>query len=168
MHKTNPADVATKYITRMPDPLWRVWVKIGNIDLGQQYFSDKQCGSMALSWIAAVEYRDKIMKQHKLKLRTYSGDGFYTTTRTNAYSPVPGIGLMVDDIQKPSKINWCCRNMVGGVQTRRAFSIRKYGYQGAWELAAALRAAHTDLTIPKKAPTPPDWLAEWLRQLEAH
>jgi hypothetical protein len=105
-----------------------------------------------------------MLKKYKLTIRTYSGNGFYSKTTTNTYSPIPGIVLMVDNVKKPLKINWCCLNMVDKIQTRRAFSIRKYGYQGAWERAAELRVAHTGMDIQQEAPKPPEWLEEWLRR----
>lgn len=162
MPRPNKQDTRTRFITRMHDPLWRVWVQFGEMDFGVTYFSDRGYGSKLLSLKAAMRHRDSLVAQHNIPLRVYAGNGFCVRNK-NSTSGVVGITLTVDDRDNPTKVNWSVRSMRNGKQRHVARSILKYGYEEAWRLVAEIRREHTQQPVPIDPPRRPKWLVEWMK-----
>lgn len=154
------ADTTMRFITRMPDALWRVWITFKDSDFGQQYFSDKTYGGKDHALKAATTYRDRVVRKHKIPLRSYAGSGF-CVQHTRSTTGAVGITLSVDSVDDVRRVSWTAKNAVDGRLDQMSRSIRKYGYVGAWRLVARFRQAHTRLPVPKNPPPPPDWLRRW-------
>ncbi len=160
MSRPNTTDTELRYIIRMPDKLWRVWITFNGKDFGQMYFSDKEYGNKDASLTAAIAYRDKVITTNKIPLRIYAGNGFCVRHKNNK-SGVVGILLAVDNHDDPRRVHWQAKIMVDGNQRKTSQSVRQYGYVGAWQLVAAIRENHTQIPVPKKPPAPPAWLRLW-------
>lgn len=72
-------------------------------------------------------------------------------------SGVPGICLT------KGNVSWASYEQQGKRRKQRSFSIRKYGYSGAWRRAAKVRAEQTGLKITMNPPAPPEWLRKWAK-----
>ncbi len=149
-----------RFITRMQDSLWRVWVQFGRLDFGQEYFSDAQYGGMQEAKRAAIERRDALVKAHKIPLRKYEGNGWHAKSSRNKSGQV-GISLFLDDPECPTRISWGVRVTISGTQRNIIRSIRKYGYASAWRMVAKIRAKHTGQPISMEPPPAPEWLVSW-------
>ena len=57
-------------------------------------------------------------------------------------------------------IFWKAEWSIAGQNMSKAWALRKYGYAGAWRLAAEERARHDGLPPPKAPPPMPDWVRE--------
>ena len=159
MPRPSKTDPRMRYITRMPDNAWRVWITYGDDDFGQVYFSDREHGSKSAALAAAQGYRNAVIAENEIPLRVYDGNGYYVQHSRNT-SGMIGVMLCADNPDKPTRVNWTTTIMRDGKETRRAFSIRKHGYRNAYQMAASVRAKHTGQPIPS-VPVPPPWLATW-------
>lgn len=160
MPRPTSRNTRRRFITRMQDDLWRVWVQFRDLDLGQEYFSDAKLGGVKACLKAAIERRDALVKEHKIPLRCYDGNGWCAKDKRNTSGEV-GIGLFLDDPEAPTRVSWGARIMVDGAQRNVTRSIRKFGYRGAWRAVAKIRARHTGQPVAQEPPTPPDWLVKW-------
>lgn len=157
------SDTSMRFITRMQDALWRVWIVFGTFDSGQIYFSDKQYGSRDKACQAAKKHRDKLVKKHNIPLRIYDGNGFNISHSKNTSGTV-GIGLQIDRRRDPASISWRSTTMINGRQSPVARSIRRYGYTQAWQMVAKIREQHTGIRVSKTPPPPTPELLEWAAQ----
>ena len=163
MSRPNTPETELRYITRMPDNLWRVWITYGKKDFEQIYFSDKKYSGKKKALDAAILYRDRVLAEHKIPVRIYTGNGFCVKHKNNKSGEI-GITLDVDDRGNPTRVRWTTRNMVNGKQRTFARSIRKYGYIGSWQLVAGIRRAHTKMDVAETPPSPPGWLKRWAKK----
>lgn len=130
-------------------------------DSGQRYFSDAQFGSTKNALKAAIGYRDLLVKENAIPLRAYDGNGYHIQDKRNTSGTV-GICLAKDKAENPGRVSWQCRIMVNGKQKGISFSIRKFGYAGAWKRAYLLRSQHLGSNAKAIPPEPPDWLVIWM------
>lgn len=152
-----------RFITRMPDGLWRVWVMFGTLDCGQIYFGDAAYGGLNSALRKALKCRDDLIREHNIPLREYAGNGWCAKHAKNTSGEV-GIALEKKPAIDPYYVAWAVRNMVDGKQWHRSWSIKKYGYLGAWRLATEARVKHTGQPTSEAPPAPPDWLVKWARE----
>lgn len=122
MPRPNSPETRLRFITRMHDPTWRVWIQFGKVDFGQVYFSEREYGTALKA--SAIRYRDQMVRQHKIPLRRYDGNGFCVKNARHKSGEVE-IHLSMDRRVNPSKIGWAVRNMVDGKQRVTARSILK-------------------------------------------
>lgn len=149
-----------RFITRMADPLWRVWVTFGDLTSGQRYFSDGQFGGSDQALAAAIEFRDKFLAKWKIALRVYNGNG-YTVKHSKNTTGAVGITFKIDRRRSPLRMGWEARNMVDGKQMVFGRSIRTHGYEQAWAMVAKVRQAHTGIKVPHKPPPPTQEILDW-------
>lgn len=136
-----------------------MWITYGDINLGQVYFSDCKYGSAKASLKVALEYRDRIVQKHSIPLRSYDGNG-YCVKHKGSKSGMVGVSLIFDTPEHPTRVRWSVKTMLSGRVVHRSFSLRKYGYSGAFKMAAEIRNKHTGQPIPP-LPSPPVWLIAW-------
>lgn len=113
----------------MPDKLWRVAVNFGELVTPVVYFSDRKYGSKDAALAKAIQLRDRLVKKHKIPLRTYDGKGWMVSRATNISGQV---GLYLESsVRSGTEVrNWtyCFQS---GKQQRIRRSIRKHGYVAA-------------------------------------
>lgn len=160
MGRPTSTDTSMRFIGRMHDPLWRVWITFGDFDSGQRYFSDREHGGIDQSLAAAKQFRDKIIKKHKIPLRVYDGNGF-TIRHTKNKSGTVGLRLTPDRRKDPVRWSWVGCKQVDGQTTVFGRSIRTHGYEKAWSMVAKIREAHTGMKVPSKPPPPTQELIDW-------
>lgn len=78
---------------------------------------------------------------------------------------VPGICLVKDRATNPRYVSWSTYTEQSGKREQKAFSIRKFGYSGAWRMVANVRAEYSGFKIPRRPPAPPEWLKKWAKTL---
>lgn len=78
-------------------------------------------------------------------------------------SGTPGVCLIRDNPLAPRNVRWSTYVLEDGKRRQKSFSIRQFGYAGAWRAAARLRAEQTGFKVPMRPPAPPEWLKKWAR-----
>ena len=63
---------------------------------------------------------------------------------------------------------WKAEWSIAGQSKNKSWSLHKYGYEGAWRLAAEERARHDGLPSPTEPPPMPRWVREWLASTPAN
>lgn len=144
---------------------WRVWVTFNGVDYGQTYFGDLKYGGQDEALLAALAYRDKVIKKHHIPLRSYAGNG-YCVQSSRSKTGVPGVTLSYCRRGESVTVRWHVRYQDEGAQQHKSWSVRKYGYVGAWRLATQVRARVTGTQPPALPPPPPPWLLEWAKDIE--
>lgn len=153
------------YISRFMGKGWRVNVIQAGIDHGQHYCYDHQhAGDPEASLRAARALRDAVLRINGLKPVIFDGNGFHRKNKANRFG-VPGVSLgrIIDDHGNPRSVSWLARWTREGIHCSKGFSILKYGYEGAWSKALALRLEMTKQPpLERRAPEPEPWLKDWM------
>ncbi len=159
------------YITRMDHGNthgWWVRVYKDSKPVESKLFSDGVHGSKAKAKLAAQTHRDKVVKKNKIvpvhlrKTREHSVDSRST-------SGLVGVTLSVTDKAGSLRVHWSARFMEKGKQRNVSFSVRKYGYEGAFRKAVRVRCGAIDISIPRGVapPTPNRTLKKWMKSVDA-
>ena len=155
------------YITRMDHGNthgWWVRVYKDSKPVESKLFSDGVHGSKAKAKVMAQEHRDKVVKKNKIvpvhlrKTREHSVDRRST-------SGMVGVTLSVADKAGSLRVHWSARFMEKGRQRNVSFSVRKYGYEGAFRKAVRTRCDALVISLPRglKPPTPNRMLQKWMK-----
>lgn len=145
-----------KYISQVNNS-YRVRFNRNKIIICCKYFGIGKYANKQEALKAAIKYRDRELKRHGLLHRlkyTKTPDeyrankklaciGVYFTTKVHAY------GICS---------NWTARTMNNGVEVKRHFSINKYGYEKAFQMACKVRHKHSGpirVISPKLLPEKP-------------
>ena len=112
----------------------------------------------------AQEHRDKVVKKNKIvpvhlrKTREHSVDRRST-------SGMVGVTLSVADKAGSLRVHWSARFMEKGRQRNVSFSVRKYGYEGAFRKAVRMRCDAIEISFPRglKPPAPNRVLQKWMK-----
>lgn len=160
MPRPNDSDTHTRFITRMPDRLWRVAVEFGDLALPVVYISDKVHGGKDAALAKAIALRDRLVKTHKIPLRTYDGNGWQVSRATNTSGQV-GVFLEATERAGTQVRNWTYLYQQDGKSRRLRLSIRKHGYVAAWQRLADERAKRTGHPSNPIPPNPTAELKEW-------
>ncbi len=125
-------------------------------------FSDSVNGGYGAARVAARAWRDTQMAALGLVQRKRDGNGHFVACSRNTSGKL-GVRLCHDHNPDGSicRVYWEAKFMVDGKQRGRVYSVRKYGYEGAWRLAVAERKRHDGRPVPAKAPDCPAWLVEF-------
>jgi len=157
------------YITRMDHGNthgWWVRVYKDSKPIESRLFSDGVFGGKEKAKINAKAHRDRIVKKHKIvpvhmrKTREHSIDSRST-------SGVVGVTLSMVDKSGSLRVHWSARFMEKGRQRNVSFSVRKYGYEGAFRRALKARCEAIGQNIPRgiKPPSPDAQLKKWMRSV---
>lgn len=155
------------YITRMDHGNthgWWVRVYKDSKPVESKLFSDGVHGSKAKAKVMAQEHRDKVVKKNKIvpvhlrKTREHSVDRRST-------SGMVGVTLSVADKAGSLRVHWSARFMEKGRQRNVSFSVRKYGYEGAFMKAVRTRCNAIEISLPRglKPPTPSREVQKWMK-----
>jgi hypothetical protein len=155
------------YITRMDHGNthgWWVRVYKDSKPVESKLFSDGVCGGKEKAKRQAQEHRDKVVKKHKIvpvhmrKTREHRIDRRST-------SGVVGVTLSVADKSGSLRVHWSARFMEKGRQRNVSFSVRKYGYEGAFRKALRARCDAIGENLPRgiKPPEPTRSLKKWMK-----
>jgi hypothetical protein len=155
------------YITRMDHGNthgWWVRVYKDSKPVESKLFSDGVHGGKAKAKVKAQEHRDKVVKKNKItpvhmrKTREHSVDRRST-------SGMVGVTLSVSDKAGSLRVHWSARFMEKGRQRNVSFSVRKYGYEGAFRKAVRVRCEAIDISPPRglKPPAPSRMLQKWMK-----
>ena len=156
------------YITRMDHGNthgWWVRVYKDSKPVESKLFSDGVHGGKLKAKKMAQAHRDMVVKKHKIvpvhlrKTREHSVDKRST-------SGVVGVTLSVAEKAGSLRVHWSARFMEKGRQRNVSFSVRKYGYEGAFRNALKVRFAAIERQIPRgiKPPAPSKTLERWMKK----
>ena len=156
------------YITRMDHGNthgWWVRVYKDSKPVESKLFSDGVHGGKLKAKKLAQEHRDLVVKKHKVipvhmrKTREHSVDKRST-------SGVVGVTLSVVEKAGTLRVHWSARFMDKGRQRNVSFSVRKYGYEGAFRNALKTRCEAIERSVPRgvKAPAPTKVVARWMKK----
>jgi hypothetical protein len=155
------------YITRMDHGNthgWWVRVYKDSKPVESKLFSDGVYGGKEKAKKQAQEHRDKVVKKHKItpvhmrKTREHSVDKRST-------SGVVGVTLSVAEKANNLRVHWSARFMEKGKQRNVSFSVRKYGYEGAFRKALKVRCEAIERSVPRamKPPAPSRAIQRWMK-----
>jgi len=155
------------YITRMDHGNthgWWVRVYKDSKPVESKLFSDGVYGSKAKAKKQAQEHRDKVVKKHKIvpvhlrKTREHSVDRRST-------SGMVGVTLSVVEKGGNLRVHWSARFMEKGRQRNVSFSVRKFGYEGAYRKALKARCEAIERSVPRglKPPPPSRAVQKWMK-----
>lgn len=151
-----PAGLGLTYITRMDHGNthgWWVRVYKDSKPVESKLFSDGVHGGKMKAKLLAQEHRDKVVKKNKIVPVHMRKTHEHSVDRRST-SGMVGVTLSVADKAGSLRVHWSARFMEKGRQRNVSFSVRKYGYEGAYR--KALRARCDALGIkPARGLTPP-------------
>ncbi len=156
------------YITRMDHGNthgWWVRVYKDSKPVESKLFSDGVHGGKLKAKKMAQDHRDLVVKKNKIvpvhlrKTREHSVDKRST-------SGVVGVTLSVAEKAGSLRVHWSARFMEKGRQRNVSFSVRKYGYEGAFRNALKVRFAAIGRSVPRslKPPAPSKTLERWMKK----
>lgn len=156
------------YITRMDHGNthgWWVRVYKDSKPVESKLFSDGVHGGKLKAKKKAQDHRDLVVKKNKIvpvhlrKTREHSVDKRST-------SGVVGVTLSVAEKAGSLRVHWSARFMEKGRQRNVSFSVRKYGYEGAFRNALKVRFAAIERPMPRglKPPAPSKTLERWMKK----
>lgn len=162
-----PKGLGLTYITRMDHGNthgWWVRVYKDSKPVESKLFSDGVHGGKEKAKKKSQEHRDKVVSKYKIvpvsmrKTREHSVDRRST-------SGMVGVTLSVADKSGNLRVHWSARFMEKGRQRNVSFSVRKYGYEGAFRKALKVRCDAIERTIPRglKPPAPSRPLQKWIK-----
>jgi len=157
------------YITRMDHGNthgWWVRVYKDSKPVESKLFSDGVHGSKAKAKLEAQAHRDKVVKKNKIvpvhmrKTREHSVD-------CRSTSGLVGVTLSMADKAGSLRVHWSARFMEKGKQRNVSFSVRKYGYEGAFRKAIRVRCEAIGTRLPRgiKPPVPNPSLKKWMKSV---
>ncbi len=157
------------YITRMDHGNthgWWVRVYKDSKPVESKLFSDGVHGSKAKAKLEAQSHRDKVVKKNKIvpvhmrKTREHSVD-------CRSTSGLVGVTLSMADKAGSLRVHWSARFMEKGKQRNVSFSVRKYGYEGAFRKAIRVRCDAIGSRLPRgiKPPAPNSSLKKWMKSV---
>ncbi|NOX75848.1 MAG: AP2 domain-containing protein [Gammaproteobacteria bacterium] len=160
-------DLGLTYITRMDHGNthgWWVRVYKDSKPVESKLFSDGVYGNKSKAKKQAQEHRNKVVKKHKIvpvhmrKTREHSVDRRST-------SGMVGVTLSVVEKADSLRVHWSARFMEAGRQRNVSFSVRKFGYEGAYRKALKARCEAIEQTMPRglKPPAPSRVLQKWMK-----
>ena len=156
------------YITRMDHGNthgWWVRVYKDSKPVESKLFSDGVHGGKLKAKKMAQDHRDLVVKKNKIvpvhlrKTREHSVDKRST-------SGVVGVTLSVAEKAGSLRVHWSARFMEKGRQRNVSFSVRKYGYEGAFRNALKVRFTAIGRSMPRgiKPPAPSKTLERWMKK----
>ncbi len=156
------------YITRMDHGNthgWWVRVYKDSKPVESKLFSDGVHGGKLKAKKKAQAHRDLVVKKNKIvpvhlrKTREHSVDKRST-------SGVVGVTLSVAEKAGSLRVHWSARFMEKGRQRNVSFSVRKYGYEGAFRNALKVRFSAIERPLPRglKPPAPSKTLERWMKK----
>lgn len=162
-----PKGLGLTYITRMDHGNthgWWVRVYKDSKPVESKLFSDGVHGGKEKAKKKAQEHRDKVVNKYKIipvsmrKTREHSVDRRST-------SGMVGVTLSVADKGGNLRVHWSARFMEKGRQRNVSFSVRKYGYEGAFRKAVKVRCEAIESSVPRglKPPAPNRTLQKWMK-----
>jgi len=155
------------YITRMDHGNthgWWVRVYKDSKPVESKLFSDGVYGGKEKAKKQAQDHRDNVVTKYKIipvhmrKTREHSVDRRST-------SGMVGVTLSVADKGGNLRVHWSARFMEKGRQRNVSFSVRKYGYDGAFRKALKVRCDAINTNLPRgiKPPSPTKQLQKWMK-----
>lgn len=155
------------YITRMDHGNthgWWVRVYKDSKPVESKLFSDGVYGGKEKAKKEAQAHRDKVVSKHKIvpvhlrKTREHSVDRRST-------SGLVGVTLSVTEKDGNLRVHWSARFMEKGRQRNVSFSVRKYGYEGAFRKALKVRSDAIGSQVPRglKPPAPSRDIQRWMK-----
>lgn len=163
------SELGLTYITRMDHGNthgWWVRVYKDSKPVESKLFSDGVYGGKEKAKKSAQAHRNKVVKRHKIvpvhlrKTREHSVDSRNT-------SGIVGVTLSMADKAGSLRVHWSARFMESGRQRNVSFSVRKYGYEGAFRNALKARCNAIGQNIPRgiRPPMPNSQLKKWMRSV---
>lgn len=155
------------YITRMDHGNthgWWVRVYKDSKPVESKLFSDGVHGGKEKAKKEAQTHRDNVVKKYKIipvhmrKTREHSVDRRST-------SGMVGVTLSVADKAGNLRVHWSARFMDKGRQRNVSFSVRKYGYEGAFRKAMKVRCDAINANLPRSVtpPAPSKRVQKWMK-----
>jgi len=149
-----------KYIINIDDLYWRVAVSVKGVRKVKCFnFANFRGKRKAMEYAKA--WRDKWLEDHELLWRLdykHAPDSYKATAR------IPIIGVYITKTRQSTGIflNWTVRYAKGGTECKKHFSINKYGYDEAFQMACKVRYQYCGvIRLLKNVKLKPD--VPWVR-----
>jgi hypothetical protein len=155
------------YITRMDHGNthgWWVRVYKNSKPIESKLFSDGVHGGKNKAKAKAQEHRDKVVKKNKIVPVHLRKTGEHSVDRRST-SGMVGVTLSTAEKAGNFRVHWSARFMQGGRQRNVSFSVRKFGYEGAYRKALRARCEAIGTRVPRGL-TPPEAskkLQKWMK-----
>lgn len=155
------------YITRMDHGNthgWWVRVYKDSKPVESKLFSDGVHGGKEKAKRQAQSHRDAIVAKHKIVPVHMRKTHEHSVDRRSS-SGMVGVTLSVADKAGSLRVHWSARFMEKGRQRNVSFSVRKYGYEGAYRQALKTRCEAIGSTVPRglNPPEPTRTLQRWMK-----
>lgn len=149
-----------RYIDHHKKGSWRVKIKVGNKYI-QKFFGFKRYGNHEIALIAAIEYRNEVLKEHDLLHRLAADNAFQTHSLRIKKPMIVGVRFLHNKYNKIGGTTYwiAVYSTKSGKKCKTHFSIQKYGFEEAFLMACRKRYEHCGvLSIYKvdKLPCEPD------------
>lgn len=166
MH-ASPRFTSKQFITRLDYARTRGWwvrlYKAGQL-VASKLFSDGKHGGRRAALQAAQKWRDAQFSKHAIPWPIRQRTVAAHSTSIRNVQQIPGVALQHRKRGANTySIQWLAVASVRGKQLRKTWSVRKYGYEEAYALAAAFRLRETGQPRPT-CPPAPRWLILLARQ----
>ncbi len=126
-----------KYIIDIDNIYWRASIRIG-VDRISKCFNFNKWGGKLEALNGARDWRDKLLIKHGLTDRIGTKQKV-NIFRKHAKTPFIGVYNTVHRRDGNRYINWTARYSIDKQETKRHFSIFKYGYDEAFQMACEVR-----------------------------
>jgi hypothetical protein len=155
------------YITRMDHGNthgWWVRVYKDSKPVESKLFSDGVHGGKEKAKRMAQGHRDEIVQKHKIVPVHMRKTHEHSVDRRSS-SGMVGVTLSVADKAGSLRVHWSARFMEKGRQRNVSFSVRKYGYEGAYRKALKTRCDAIGTSLPRglTPPKPSTTLQRWMK-----
>jgi hypothetical protein len=121
---------------------WQLRVPAWHPDgASSQYFADSKYGGSDGAFATATKKRDAVFQEKHTPLAQKGNVSHSKNT-----SKIVGVAFEVN-ADRPSSMCWSAHWNVATKQRRKRFSVKKYGFIGAWERAIATRQEKTNMVL---------------------
>lgn len=145
---------------------WYVKItKPGNAKpIATKLFSDKKLGGSGIALASASLWRDQMADKLSVDLAPRC---LAHTRDKRSRTDVVGVFFTGDAKEKSTRVNCKGQAMLNGVLHRKSWSVKKWGYAGAWRRAVEFRHGLTGFIEYTAGPPPPEkWIIEWAQRFE--
>lgn len=119
-------------------------------------FSDSKYGSQKNALIAAQQYKREYILKFGIPINYH---------RKHKKNKMQLVGVTL--IKYGNRVAWIASTIKDGKQTKKSFSVAKYGYEDAYKYARNYRIEYTKQkdSVPTCPPKQPQWLIDWQKTL---
>jgi hypothetical protein len=141
----------------------RIYRKGSRDPVSSKLFSDLKCNGNLVAYKLATKWRDAEIEKHGIKKITTSAHVREKRSKTG----VVGVCFSRDVMENTTRVYCRAQATLNGVFHSKSWSIRKWGYKGAWSKAVNYRYNLTGVNnVPLEPPKPVRWIKEWAKHYD--